>query len=51
MNAFIKIFSLLLEFMQREFDLFGFTVSFWQIFIFSCLSSIIGTFIGSIFKS
>lgn len=34
---------------KQEFTLFGFTLSFWQVFLFSCVSSIVAWILWRIF--
>jgi len=42
-NAFMKLFKL-------SFNMFGFQISFWQVFLFVCFSAIIGRFLGGVLK-
>lgn len=49
MQYLAKFIGYAVDFMKIEFDLFGYTLSFWNIFIFVCLASIILWAIGGIF--
>lgn len=50
MQNIAKFIVYLVDFMQIEFSLFGFRLSFWDIFIFVCLASIVFSAIGGIFS-
>ena len=50
MDYFAVFFSLVVDCMKIEFDLFGFKLSFWGIFIFVCIASMLAAAIGGIFN-
>ena len=43
------VFSSVLGFFQMEFTLFGFTFSFWNVFLFSIVVSLVGFFLYEFF--
>ena len=50
MEYVAKFIGYAVDFMRIEFSLFGFTLSFWEMFIFICLASIILWALGEIFN-
>ena len=50
MQYIAKFIGYLIDFLKIEFNLFGFKMSFWEIFIFVCLASIVFGAIGRIFS-
>lgn len=43
------IFGPLLELMKHEFTVYGFTLSFWQIFLFSIIIGFVGSALYKLF--
>ena len=50
MEYLARFIGYTVDFMKIEFSLFGFKLSFWEIFIFVCLASIVFSAIGGIFS-
>ena len=50
MQNVAKFIGYVVDFMKIEFNLFGFDLSFWGIFIFTSLASIVLSAIGDIFN-
>lgn len=44
-----SLFTHVLDLFQLEFDLFGFSFSMWQVFIWSTIATIIARIIGEVF--
>lgn len=44
------VYKQFIEFFCSKFSLFGFSISFWDVIIFSALSACVGYIIGSFFK-
>lgn len=49
MEVLIYLFEPVLMILRHEFEIFGYTISFLQIFILSCLSGIAGIAISKLF--
>lgn len=50
MHAIGQLLLALVEGMQHEFNIYGYDISLWQIFMFTCVGSIIMILIGGIFS-
>lgn len=46
MNDFAHFMSVIYEHMQNEFVVYGFTISFWQIYLFDIVAGILIFIIG-----
>ncbi len=44
-----SLFSHVLDLFQLEFDLFGFSFSMWQVFIWTAVAGIVARIIGEVF--
>lgn len=49
MNDLQAMFAATLRIFQLEFSMYGFTFSFWQVFLFVIVGGILLTFIGRLF--
>lgn len=49
MEYFALFFGYIIAFMKIKFEIFGFELSFWGIFVFTCVTSIVLWFIGRFF--
>ena len=43
------LFNSILRLFQMEFTIYGFTFSFWQVFLFDITAAIVGWFLGKVF--
>ena len=43
-------FDMLVEFMKQEYMIYGYTFSYWQIFMFVIVAGIVAGFIGEFFN-
>lgn len=50
MEAFLAMMSGIVSCMQTPMNIWGFTFSFWDVFLFSMISSVIFGFIGKLFN-
>lgn len=48
-QAFQSLFTFTLQIFQMEFTLYGYTLSFWKIFLWSFVAGIVLWFIGGLF--
>lgn len=46
MEYFGKLIMSIVDFMKIEFSVFGYTISYWQVFLFTMVGGILGWFIG-----
>lgn len=49
MESLIALINMCIEFMKTEITVYGFTFSFWGIFIFTIVASIAAYVVGGIF--
>lgn len=49
MEIFGTVLSLVMGLFQTEFTLYGFTFSFWQVFVFTTVASIVGGILWEVF--
>ena len=49
MEAVKQLFDVTLMFMQHDMTVFGFTFSYWDILMFSCVAGIIGYVLSRVF--
>lgn len=49
MEGFVRLIEATLLIMQHKFTIYGFTISFWDMFVFSCIAGIIGYAINRLF--
>lgn len=47
---FVNLMTAVISFMQYEFDFGGFSFSYWQVMVLSCLAGIVGYFLRGIFS-
>lgn len=45
MEVYGRLLQEVIEFMKTEFDLFGWTVSYWMIFLVECVAGLVGLII------
>lgn len=50
MESFISFMGIIIDFMKQPFTIYGFEFSFWGIFMFVILGSIVMGFIGGLFS-
>ena len=50
MDKFITLMGMILDFMKRPFTIWGYSFSFWSVFITMALLYIVFWFIGSVFS-
>lgn len=48
MDVYGKLLGEAINFMMTEFSLFGWSVSYWHIFVFECILAIIGMIVWEI---
>lgn len=46
MEVYGQLLQEVINFMKIEFDLFGWTVSYWQMFLFDCIAGIVALVIN-----
>lgn len=50
METFGKVLSVTLELFKKEFTIWGFTFSWWEVFVFTLVAVILGHVIGGYFS-
>ena len=48
MDAFVQFMQLIIEFMKRDYNFYGFNFSFFDVFMFSILGTLISFLIGAL---
>lgn len=50
MQNLMDLFSIVFDLVNREFTIFEFTFSYWQVIVLTCVASVIGLVISKIFE-
>uniref|UniRef100_UPI004055D214 hypothetical protein n=1 Tax=Acetatifactor sp. TaxID=1872090 RepID=UPI004055D214 len=48
MDAFGRFIMMIIEFLQRDFTLYGYTFSYWGVIMFTAVATIIGKFLWNL---
>lgn len=50
MNNFMNLMNMIIDFMKRPFTVWGYTFSFWGVFMLIAILSVVFWFVGEVFN-